>query len=71
MLGVVYKDSVDNARRLHGRSHGGTWPGLKDDGRIARAYRVGPGIPATIVIDATGMVAKRHIGELRSTSDIP
>ncbi len=46
--------------------HDATWPGLQDDGGIARAYRVGPGIPATIVVDPKGVVSVRHIGELSS-----
>ena len=50
--------------------HGGTWPGLVDDGGIAHAYRVGPGIPATVVVDPAGTVARRHIGELRSIEDL-
>lgn len=69
VLGVVYNDSLDNARGFM-REHGGTWPGLKDDGGIARAYRVGPGIPATIVIGPDGKVRLRHIGELRSIDDL-
>lgn len=69
VLGVVYNDSVDNARAFM-RAHNGTWPGLKDDGSIARAYRVGPGIPATIVIDPDGKVILRHLGELRSLKDL-
>ena len=69
VLGVVYNDSVDNARAFM-RDHGGTWPGLRDDGAIAKAYRVGPGIPATIVIDGEGRVRLRHLGELRSAKDL-
>ncbi len=69
VLGVVYNDSVDNARAFM-RDHGGTWPGLKDDGAIAKAYRVGPGVPATIVIGPNGKVLLRHIGELRNLDDL-
>jgi len=69
VLGVVYKDTDANARAFMA-SHNGTWPGLKDDGRIAKAYRVGPGIPATIVISPTGRVTLRHLGELRSITDL-
>jgi thiol-disulfide isomerase/thioredoxin len=67
VLGVIYHDTDANARKFIAE-HGGTWPGLRDDGSIARAYRVGPGIPATIVIDADGKVTRRVLGELRSTS---
>jgi cytochrome c biogenesis protein CcmG/thiol:disulfide interchange protein DsbE len=69
VLGVVYNDSAANARKFMAE-HGGTWPGLKDDGRIAGAYRVGPGIPATILIDARGIVVRRRLGEVRSLKDL-
>ena len=69
VLGVVFNDSVANAKKFMAE-HGGTWPGLKDDGSIAKAYRVGPGIPATIVIGPGGLVLVRHIGELRSVADL-
>ena len=69
VLGVVFQDSVANAKKFMA-DHGGTWPGLKDDGSIARSYGVGPGIPATIVVDPKGAVALRHIGELRSVDDL-
>lgn len=69
VLGVVFNHSVANARKFMAE-HGGTWPGLKDDGRIAKAYRVGPGIPATIVINPRGVVVVRHIGEIRSLADL-
>ncbi len=65
VLGVIYNDSPANARKFIAE-HEGTWPGLVDDGQIARAYRVGPGIPATIVIDAEGVVVRRQLGEVRS-----
>lgn len=69
VLGVVFNDSVDNARDFM-EANGGTWPGLRDDGGIARAYEIGPGIPATIVIGPDGKVRQRHIGELRSVEDL-
>lgn len=69
VLGVVFNDSVANARRFM-REHAATWPGLRDDGQIAKAYGVGPGIPATIVIDADGRVVRRHIGEIRRVADL-
>lgn len=69
VLGVVYNDSVDNARSFM-RDHGGTWPALRDDGGIARAYRVGPGIPATIVVGPDGKVVQRHLGEVRTIEDL-
>ncbi len=69
VLGVVFNDTESNAKKFMAEN-GGTWPGLKDDGSIAKAYRVGPGIPATIVIGSGGLVLVRHIGELRSLADI-
>ena len=69
VLGVIYNYSTANARNFM-TEHGGTWPGLVDDGQIARAYRIGPGIPATIVIDAEGVVTKRQLGEIRSASGL-
>ncbi|MEY2467909.1 MAG: cytochrome c biosis protein CcmG, thiol:disulfide interchange protein DsbE [Actinomycetota bacterium] len=69
VLGVLYNDTDENARRFMAE-HGATWPGLKDDGRIARAYRIGPGIPSTIVVDPTGVIRLRHIGEVRETTDL-
>jgi cytochrome c biogenesis protein CcmG/thiol:disulfide interchange protein DsbE len=69
VLGVVFNDTVAKAKQFM-TEHGGTWPGLKDDGSIAKAYRVGPGIPATIVIGPGGLVLLRHIGELRSVADL-
>lgn len=69
VLGVVYNDSLDKARDFM-RDYGGTWPGLRDDGSIAKAYRVGPGIPATVVIGPDGKVTQRHIGELRALDEL-
>jgi cytochrome c biogenesis protein CcmG, thiol:disulfide interchange protein DsbE len=65
VLGVVYNDSVANARKFM-TAHNGTWPGLVDDGQIARGYRVGPGIPATIVINPDGTIRRRNLGEIRT-----
>jgi peroxiredoxin len=67
VLGVIYNDTEAHARAFM-RDHGGTWPGLVDDGQIARAYRVGPGIPATIVINPDGKIRRRNLGEVRSVT---
>jgi peroxiredoxin len=69
VLGVVYNDSDGNARAFMA-DHEATWPGLVDDGRIARAYRVGPGIPATIVINPDGKIRRRNLGEVRSVDGL-
>ena len=69
VLGVVFKDTVANAKKFMAE-HQGTWPGLQDDGKIAKAYRVGPGIPATIIIGPEGVVLRRHLGEISSLADL-
>jgi peroxiredoxin len=69
VLGVVFKDTVANAKKFMSE-HQGTWPGLQDDGKIAKAYRVGPGIPATIVIGPEGVVLRRNLGEVKSLADL-
>ena len=69
VLGVVFNDTVVNARKFMA-DQGASWPGLRDDGAIATAYRVGPGIPASIVIDPKGVVTVRHIGEFSSIDQL-
>ncbi len=69
VLGVVYNDSAGNARKFMAE-HDGTWPGLVDDGQIARAYRVGPGVPVTVVIGPNGKVVRRNVGEIRSVEGL-
>ena len=67
VLGVVFDDSPDAARRFM-RAQGATWPGLIDpEGEIAGAYGVGrkPGIPVTVAVDATGVLVDRQVGEAR------
>jgi cytochrome c biogenesis protein CcmG/thiol:disulfide interchange protein DsbE len=63
VIGIVYQDSLDSARR-YVRDNGVTWPTLTDDdGRIAFAYGVF-GIPETYFIGPDGIVAGRHIGPI-------
>lgn len=69
VLGVVFNDTVANARKFMADQRA-TWPGLRDDGSIAKAYRVGPGIPASIVVGPDGVVTVRHIGEFTDPSDL-
>lgn len=69
VLGVVFKDTVQNAKQFMSDLRA-TWPGIKDDGKIAKAYRVGPGIPATIIIGPEGTVLRRYIGEIRALGDL-
>ena len=69
VLGVVFNDTVANARRFMDEQNA-EWPALRDDGAIAKAYRVGPGIPASIVVDPEGVVKVRHIGEFTKLEEL-
>lgn len=61
MLGVVYQDSPQNARRWMERM-GGSWPSLIDpNSRIAIDYGV-YGVPETYFIDRQGQIAYKQIG---------
>lgn len=61
MLGVVYQDSPENARRWMERM-GGDWPSLIDrNSRIAIDYGV-YGVPETYFITRDGRIAHKQIG---------
>ncbi len=61
MLGVVYQDSPENARRWM-RRMGGSWPSLIDpSSRIAIDYGV-YGVPETYFIGRDGRIAYKQIG---------
>jgi cytochrome c biogenesis protein CcmG/thiol:disulfide interchange protein DsbE len=61
MLGVVYQDTPENARRWMQRM-GGSWPNVMDPGsRIAIDYGV-YGVPETYFIDKDGRIAYKQIG---------
>lgn len=61
MLGVVYQDEPENARRWMQR-RGGTWPSLLDpNSRIAIDYGV-YGVPETYFIGRDGRIAYKQIG---------
>jgi cytochrome c biogenesis protein CcmG/thiol:disulfide interchange protein DsbE len=65
VLGVIVRDGDVPAGDFMAEQHA-TWPALKDpDGRVLRAYGVGQGVPVTVAISAQGIVAGRHLGELR------
>jgi cytochrome c biogenesis protein CcmG/thiol:disulfide interchange protein DsbE len=72
VLGVIFRDSADRAREFM-REQAAPWPGLVDPkGEIAKAYRIGlkPGIPVTYLINRDGIVTKKHIGQIRTESDL-
>lgn len=63
ILGIVYQDSAESARRFM-EEYRQSYPGLLDpDGRTAIDYGVF-GIPETFFIDADGIVRSRQIGAL-------
>lgn len=65
MLGVVYQDSPENARRWM-RRMGGGWPSLIDsNSRIAIDYGV-YGVPETYFIGKDGRIAHKQIGPVNS-----
>jgi len=68
VVGVIYQDTADGARRFLARYGDGGWPNLLDDnGRIAIDLGV-TGPPETVFVDARGIVRARHIGPL--TADV-
>ena len=71
VVGVVFDDSSTNARDFMAKLHV-TYPAVADDGKIAKAYGVGlkPGLPVTYAISPSGVLAARHLGQLRE-SDVP
>ena len=69
VLGVVFDDSADAARKFV-REHEATWPSVVDpDHEIADAYGVAkkPGIPVTWVVDRDGTARARHFGLLKDS----
>lgn len=62
MLGILYQDTVENAR-AYLRELGGGWPTLLDpSSRAALEFGVA-GIPETFFIGRDGWVAYKHVGE--------
>lgn len=67
VLGVVFRDTRRAAAGFM-EEQGASWPALVDPGeRIARSYDVSfrPGLPVTVAVDRRGVIAERHVGELR------
>jgi cytochrome c biogenesis protein CcmG, thiol:disulfide interchange protein DsbE len=61
VLGIVYNDTADNARRFMSRESA-AWPALSDpDGSVARAYRV-TAIPTTFFVDRAGIIRDASYG---------
>ena len=66
-LGVNTQDTTEAAAGFLGKA-GVTYPQLVDpDGKLLDFLRV-PGLPVTVVLDADGRIAGRHIGQLRAES---
>jgi cytochrome c biogenesis protein CcmG/thiol:disulfide interchange protein DsbE len=65
MLGVVYQDSPENARRWMARM-GGSWPSVIDpSSRIAIDYGI-YGVPETYFIARDGRIAFKQIGPVNA-----
>lgn len=63
-LGVLYRDSPQNARRWIDRLGGASYPTVLDDGsRAAIDYGLA-GVPETFIIDRDGRIARKHIGPI-------
>lgn len=66
VLGVMFRDTPEDARKFM-KSQSASWPGLLDpQSRIADAYDVHqrPGIPVTYVLSRDGVVRGKHLGPL-------
>ncbi|HEX2193520.1 MAG TPA: redoxin family protein [Candidatus Limnocylindria bacterium] len=64
VIGVLYRDSPEAARRFLQTYGDGGWPHLSDPGeRLAGAWGV-IGAPETFLVDAEGRVAARRVGPL-------
>jgi cytochrome c biogenesis protein CcmG/thiol:disulfide interchange protein DsbE len=61
LVGILYNDDVDSARRFRAR-FGGTWP-LVDDPRGQAAIDHGVfGVPETFVVDERGVIMAKFVG---------
>jgi cytochrome c biogenesis protein CcmG/thiol:disulfide interchange protein DsbE len=64
IVGVLYQDTVDDARGFLARHGDGGWPSLTDaDSRTALNFGV-TGPPETYFVDANGVVRAKQIGPL-------
>lgn len=62
VVGVNYLDDPAEAAAFE-RDLGMTWPSVVDDGPIGSSYKL-PGLPATYLINADGMIVERVLGEV-------
>ena len=61
LVGVDYSDAASGARAFI-RSHGWTFPNVRDaSGSAGEAYGLG-GLPTTFVLDSRGRIVKRLVG---------
>lgn len=61
-LGVLYRDSPENADRWIQRLGGASYPSAEDDGsRTAIDYGLS-GVPETFIIGRDGVIAHKHLG---------
>jgi cytochrome c biogenesis protein CcmG/thiol:disulfide interchange protein DsbE len=62
IVGILYQDTVADARGFLARYGDGGWPNLIDaDGRLAIDYGV-TGVPESFFIDAAGVVRYKQYG---------
>lgn len=62
IVGILYQDTVANARAFMARYGDGGWPNLLDpDGRLAVDYGV-TGVPESFFVDAAGVVRFKQYG---------
>jgi cytochrome c biogenesis protein CcmG/thiol:disulfide interchange protein DsbE len=67
VVGVLYQDNADGARRFEARFGEPTWPSLLDpDGVLALDFGV-TGPPESYFVDAAGIVRDKVFGPLTST----
>jgi cytochrome c biogenesis protein CcmG/thiol:disulfide interchange protein DsbE len=72
LLGVVFQDGDGAARRFMA-DHAAGWPGVRDpEGQVADAYgvRPKPGIPQTILVDASGRLVGHHAGPFLTEAEL-
>jgi cytochrome c biogenesis protein CcmG/thiol:disulfide interchange protein DsbE len=67
VLGVLYQDNADAARRFEARFGNPTWPSLLDpSGALALDFGV-TGPPESYFVDATGIVRDKVFGPLTTS----